>query len=564
MRRRIHPAAATGGALAVGVGALYLSGLLLTADEIPEGTSVRGVNIGGMSQSQAREVLDRELGASATAPVAVKIGTRTDSLDPRAAGFRFDAEETVSNAARPGIDPFTVIGSLFGSDGSTIEPVVHLDEDKARGALGDLAEKHDRKARDGAITFAEGQPRHTRPLDGQRLNVDGSVDALRASFPAAQRGPIDLPVQKTAPRIGATETNRALREFAEPAMSAPVTLTAGGERVTIPATVLGKHLEMDPDSKGRLLPKLDGKGLFKDPTVAAEVSEATNEATDAKIRLNGDAVEVVEDGKPGQEVTATSLKNAVMPLLTKSGTARTGEVVTKKTQPKVTRQSIADLGITEKVSSFTATFEKAEYRTKNIGRAAELINGSLVKPQETWSFNRTVGERTKENGFVDGIIILNDKYTKAAGGGVSTVATAVFNAIFFAGVKPVEYGAHSFYIERYPEGREATVAWGSLDLKFANDSGNAIYILAESNDTSVTVTFLGTKKYDSVEASKGPRTNVQEPGTRPGATKDCQPQTPLEGFDVTVERIFRDNGEEVKREPFRTRYTPRDSVTCET
>lgn len=94
------------------------------------------------------------------------------------------------------------------------------------------------------------------------------------------------------------------------------------------------------------------------------------------------------------------------------------------------------------------------------------------------------------------------------------MATTVFNAIFFAGVKPVEYGAHSFYIERYPEGREATVAWGSLDLKFRNDSGNAIYIDARATDTSVTITFLGTKKYDEIEAVKGPRTIVKQPATR--------------------------------------------------
>ena len=48
--------------------------------------------------------------------------------------------------------------------------------------------------------------------------------------------------------------------------------------------------------------------------------------------------------------------------------------------------------------------------------------------------------------------------------------------MFFAGVKPLEHGAHSFYIERYPEGREATVVWGALDLRFLNDSGHAIYI----------------------------------------------------------------------------------------
>ncbi|MET9608139.1 VanW family protein [Streptomyces sp. NPDC006512] len=214
------------------------------------------------------------------------------------------------------------------------------------------------------------------------------------------------------------------------------------------------------------------------------------------------------------------------------------------------------------MSSFTVPFERAPYRTTNIGRAAELINGSVVMPDETWSFNQRVGERTKENGFVDGIMINNGRYEKAAGGGVSAVATTVFNAMFFAGVKPVEYGAHSFYIERYPEGREATVAWGSLDLRFANDSGRALYIQAEATDTSVTVTFLGTKKYDEVKAEKGPRTNVKPPATRTGTSPACEPQSPLEGFDVAVDRIFVKGGQEVKRETMKTRYTPRDTVTC--
>lgn len=143
------------------------------------------------------------------------------------------------------------------------------------------------------------------------------------------------------------------------------------------------------------------------------------------------------------------------------------------------------------------------------------------------------------------------------------MATTVFNAMFFAGVQPVEYGAHSFYIERYPEGREATVAWGSLDLRFTNDSGKAIYLQAESTDTSLTVTFLGTRKYDEITSVKGPRTNLRQPAKKVSTAEKCVPQTPLEGFDVTVERVFHDNGREVRREPFRTHYTPRDEITCE-
>lgn len=159
--------------------------------------------------------------------------------------------------------------------------------------------------------------------------------------------------------------------------------------------------------------------------------------------------------------------------------------------------------------------------------------------------------------------MINDgQYVKSPGGGVSAVATTMYNAAFFAGVKPVEHGAHSFYIERYPEGREATVAWGTLDLRWLNDSGHPLYIQATSTDTSLTISFLGTKKYDEIRATKGPRTDITPPGKRTGSGETCEVQTPLEGFDVTVGRTFVQGGKEVEHEDFKTHYTPRDEVTC--
>ncbi|MEU0458958.1 VanW family protein, partial [Streptomyces sp. NPDC006129] len=372
-----------------------------------------------------------------------------------------------------------------------------------------------------------------------------------------------LPARESRPEVTADEVRRAVRTFAEPAVSAPVTLTAAGRRFTVGPDVLGEHLAMRPDDSGRLRPELDAKGLRAASAVAGPLDEVTTTAENARLRADGDRAVVTADAVPGREVTDKALGKAVLPLLTRSGADREGEVEVRRIQPEVTRENAAELGLTEKMSSFTVHFEPAEYRTKNIGRAVELINGSLVRPDETWSFNRTVGERTEENGFVEGIIILDDKFTKASGGGVSAVATTVYNALFFAGVKPVEHGAHSFYIERYPEGREATVAWGSLDLRFTNDSGKAIYIQAESTDTSVTVSFLGTRKYDEIKSVKGPRTEVKKPEKKVSDDKECVPQTPLEGFDVTVERVFYDGGREVKREPFRTHYTPRDEIVCE-
>lgn len=574
--RSLPPAVLAGGALTLGVGGLYAAGLLAGGD-IDAGTTVSGVEIGGLSRAEAGQKLETSLSAAGSKDskdskdLVVKVGDRFGKVDPRQAGLSVDVQKTVDRAAHTGADPITVIGGLFGSGGD-VEPVVQTDEDKARAALKKLAKTHDQQVREGTVTFDDGEAREVAPRSGYALDVDAAVGTLRTALAdgktagagSAAGSATTLPTREIKPKVTTEETRRAAREFARPAMSAPVTLTLGDKRLTISQATLGEHLKMRPDDAGKLTPKLDAKGLRADPAVARPLSRIAGPARDAELRLDGDKVVVGADAKTGQEFTDKALSKAVMPLLTRSGAdARTGEVPTEKTQPKVTRENAAQLGLKEKMSSFTVNFEPAPYRTKNIGRAVQLINGSLVRPGETWSLNKTVGERTKANGFTDGTIILDGQYTKAAGGGVSTVATTTYNAMFFAGLKPVEHGAHSFYIERYPEGREATVAWGSLDLKFNNDSGKAVYIQAKATDTSVTVTFLGTKKYDEVKAIKGPRTHVQKPGERPGAKKDCEPQTPLEGFDVTVQRAFYQGGEEVKREPFRTHYIPRDRVTCD-
>ncbi|NUP21519.1 MAG: hypothetical protein HOZ81_36730 [Streptomyces sp.] len=560
----VPPLALAGGALAVGVGGLYVAGLLLAGGDIDADTTVRGVDIGGLSRAEAVRKLEDRLDPAASRELAVTVGDRKGTVDPRQVGITFDYEKTVDRASRAeSANPFTVIGGLFRSGGA-VEPAVRVDEDKAHSGMEKLAKSLDTKVRDGAVTFENGQVRRTDPRDGHALDTDAAVDPLRAAF---LRGKADsvtaLPARETRPKVTAAEVDRAVRRFAQPAMSAPVMLSAAGERFSIGPAVLGEYLTMRPDGAGRLAPKLDAKGLRAAPAVAEPLAELPARPQDATLNLDGDQVVAADDARSGVQVTDRALGQAVLPLLTKSGPARTGEVAARVARPQVTAENAERLGLTEKLSSFTVNFEPAPYRTKNIGRAVELINGSLVLPDKTWSFNRRVGERTEANGFTEGIMIQGNEFRKAPGGGVSAVATTVFNAMFFAGVKPVEYGAHSFYIERYPEGREATVAWGSLDLKFRNDSGRAIYIQAESTDTSVTITFLGTKKYDDIESVTGPRTNVKEPKRKVSTDKKCVPQTPLEGFDVTVQRVFYADGEEVRREPFRTHYTPRNEIVCE-
>ncbi|MEJ8661901.1 MULTISPECIES: VanW family protein [Streptomyces] len=558
-RRYVLPAA--GGAVVLAFGGLYTAGL--TTGDIAGGTQVRGVDIGGMSRSEAQQVLDLQLGPSFAAPLTLKIGDRVEKAAPGTLGLSLDTAATAERAASTSLDPGTVIGRLFTSQHEDVEPVIRVDERKSRAAIDRIRTTAKRDVRDGAIAFEEGRAMAVAPVTGTSLITDRALDTLRDGYVrAASARPIVMPVKRTPPRIGPRETERAMTEFAQPAMSGPITLTLAGKSITVDPSTLGRHLTMKPGADNRLTPALDSKSLLADPEVSGPVRQAAQGPRIAELGLDGDRVVVTRDSRVGHEVTEQALGQAVLPLLTRTGTARTGEIPAKAVQPEFSSASVQQLGIKEKVSSFTVQFPAAPYRITNISRAVERINGSVVLPGHEWSFNRTVGERTKENGFVDGIMINDGQYVKSPGGGVSAVATTMFNALFFAGVKPVEYGAHSFYIERYPEGREATVAWGTLDLRWLNDSGHALYVRAESTDTSVTISFLGTKKYDEIRATKGPRTHIKAPGTRTGTGPECEVQTPLEGFDVAVDRIFVQGGREVGRENFKTHYTPRDKVTC--
>ena len=220
------------------------------------------------------------------------------------------------------------------------------------------------------------------------------------------------------------------------------------------------------------------------------------------------------------------------------------------------------------MSSFT-TYYPSDFppRLQNIHRAADLMDRTLVLPGKVFSLNRTVGERTEARGFAAGFIINNGKLEVDFGGGVSQLTTTVFNAAYFAGLEIVEHHPHSFYISRYPEGREATVAWGFKDLRFRNDSPHGVFVTTSYTDSSVTVNVYGTKRY-RIESVKGARYAVKPfqvvDDPRPEGTDQggCVATEGVPGFKVVVNRLFFQGGTQVRTEEFRTAYAPENEVRC--
>ncbi|MGW1076311.1 hypothetical protein [Streptomyces sp. NPDC002537] len=215
-----------GGGLLGLVAVAYGAGLLLDHADVPNGTMVLGVAIGGSSKEQAVQKLDSALGDRATAPLKVSIGGKQTELKPEVAGLSIDTQATVRAVSGRDYNPMTVIGSLVGGK-RTAEPKIDADEEKIADALKRFSGETG-TAREGTIKFEPGKavPVYGQPYQG--LDTGKAVamvaKAYRDRAATGQDAVVELPSSNQEPKIGKAEVDRMMKSFATPAMSADVTV----------------------------------------------------------------------------------------------------------------------------------------------------------------------------------------------------------------------------------------------------------------------------------------------------------------------------------------------------
>jgi vancomycin resistance protein YoaR len=549
------------GGLLLLAGAGYAAAYLGASDRVPRGTSVAGVEIGGHTPAEAVRVLRDGLADRASAPISVRVGGRTESVSPEQAGLSVDYVASVAAAgAGQSWDPQRLWDYYTG--GEDLDPVVGVAELQMQRVVDRLVERLGTPARNGKVSFGERGISVVQPEPGQMVDPDAARAAITAAY-LADDPTAELTLQPAQPDIDEGDVQQALDDFANPAMSGPVTLVFGHSPIRLLPRDYAGALRMKAQG-GELVPAVDLGALTA--LVDDEISD-DGAPVDATVALVRGKPRVVP-AKPGVSYDPADVESAFLDVVARSGQRRIKVPATVE-DAEFSTQDARALKIRERVSSFTTYFPYAEYRNTNIGRAAELVSGTVLKPGDTFSLNDTVGERTVENGFTTGFIISDGVFREDLGGGVSQMATTLFNAMFFAGLKDVEHKPHSFYIDRYPVGREATVAWGSVDLKFQNDTPYGVLIDAHvtpstpSSQGVVTVTMYSTKYWD-ITSSTGERYNPTSPGVRHLSGADCHPNSGYGGFDIDVVRYFRKPGESAldHQETFHTTYTPSDTVVC--
>jgi vancomycin resistance protein YoaR len=549
--------------LVVLLGAGWIALYLYAGDRAPRSARVEGISIAHLAPGVAEDKLRGVLEARARRPIEVTYGDgRTSGVDPATAGLAIDYRASVIAA---GAGTGWSLQRLWevASGGGDQRAVVTVDEQKMQTALDTLEQGIAKPPVNGTIVFQGGKASGVPGRPGLVMDRSAARTMLVQRF--LHQGSQKLPTRVSAPVVTADEVNRVVGTFGGPAMSGPVTIVLAGHEVVAPPALFGRALSMQVQD-GRLVPQVDGEVLMTAltplmPTVAAQ-------PVDAGVAMRA-GKPVVVPGRVGLTTDTGRLGSGFAAALTRHGAARRVVVRALVRQPAFGTAAARALGVRQKVSTSVVRFPYADYRNANLTRAAAKVDGTLLRPGDTFSLNEAVGQVTPHNGFEEASGVADGVAGHDPAGGISALATAAFDAMFYAGLQDGSHTAPQAHAPGMPVGLEAEVAWPATDLQFVDDSRYGVLVSASVRKATpkrpgtVTVSMWSTRQWD-VSAQTGPLTGLRQPAVRYVQAGTCEPVTGSPGFGVDVVRVFQQpgGGKVLRRETFHTDYQATDTVRC--
>lgn len=534
--------------------AVYATDLVATSGKIPRGVTAAGVPLGGLTSEEAERRFQDVVGPRAERPIPVKAGPLDAEVRPGSIDLQVDAQATIAQAGGQPLNPFTRLRSFFAQ--SPVGVVSSVDDAALTTRLEELAADVAEDPVEGSIDFVDGEPVSADPENGQRLDVGAAATVFTRDWALGET--VVLPMVDLKPSTTAADVAAAMRDVAIPAVSASVIVDADSDtRAIVSPNAVASALGFEVE-QGRLQPQIDTAVIVDELRPQLDPSEVVGRNADIDFTRNPPAP------MPEQSARRVDYDATLEDLLTvlTGDDNRELEAVYVTEPATFTMADLEGLGPVEVIGEFqTGGF--AGDSGKNIRRAAEQIDGIVVGPGETFSLNEATNPRNAATGYVEAGIIRNGRPARGVGGGVSQLATTLFNAAYFAGMEDVEHHEHSYYISRYPAGREATVFGDVLDVKFRNDGPTSVQIQTEWTPSSVTVRLVGIKRYE-VTSSQSSRSRPTSPQTITiPAGEACSASGGASGFTITDTRTLRDvDSGETRTESHTVTYDPIPRVIC--
>lgn len=514
---------------------------------LAKGVSIDGVDVGGMKTTDARTLLDRKSARLADMPLVFTAGGRKFPIRANELGVRPDWAHAVDVARREGdgfgpLRGFKRIGvEVFGAD---VTPPTEVLSGALEYKLRLIASDVNRAPRDAALVLRGNRITAVAARPGLVLDRAAAARVIVHELAALDRtqGTVELPLRRQPPRVTTADLARAARQ-ARIATSAPVHLTLGPTRWLLSPRRIASLLELP--SHGHTA--LGIGGPTAEQWLVALGKRVARPPKDAGFAVEGSHVHVVP-AQPGTRLDSLATTHAVLAAALRR-VRRVAVLPVTTAPPHRTTARARAMKITSLVSSYTTDYGGVPNRIHNVQLVAHLIDNTLIAPGATFSFNNTTGARTAAKGFLEAPVIVNGELTTGLGGGVCQVSTTVFNAAFEAGVKITDRTNHALYISHYPQGRDATVNYPDVDLKFVNDTGNWMLLRTFVGPYSLTVNLYGTPVHRRVVATTTPLVTTGpipikktiDPTLKPGDTVIDDPGMPPMSTSVTRD-VYDANG----------------------
>jgi len=541
--------------------ALLLVGLgvnaWMTRDVIQPGVSVGGVDVGGMSRTEAREVLARQIGDRLGRPVQVRTAAGTVSVVPGSSGIRVDLDRAIDEAMSSGRLEARLLPHVWSSN--IAAPLSFASATLLPDPLAQL-QSQPRDAR--LIVKADGSARVVEAHSGSAFDAPS---ALRLIGLAALAGhpSVTVPLREQSPRVTTAAATDALQR-ARHLLGGPIPLRFKGKRVgRITPAQLAPLMRAAPTGTAVAL-SVDPKGLA--PLLKQAAKKVERAPRNATFTVDGKHARIRSD-RPGLTVDVAG--TAANIVAGGAGAAPRATVAVTKHDAKFTVADAKKLGIKERLFNkpiTTSMGASSSNRIHNVHLLADMLDGRIIKAGQTFDFNKAVGQRTTARGFLVGQQIENGQLVPAVGGGVCQVVTTMFDSAFYAGLKVTDRRNHDFYISHYPLGMDATVSWGGPEFRFVNTLKHAIMIKTSYTDASLSIQFYGTREGITVTKTTGPEYGFTSPGVRRIPDASVAPGTEVRtgggggGFSVVVYRTVRRNGKVIRKDQFTSHYVPSDVI----
>jgi vancomycin resistance protein YoaR len=557
------------------VGIVGACALLLTAafalsqratGRVAAGVRVVDLDVSGLSRDELRARLESWAEQRAGAPLKVSLENAPLDLVPKVAGAKIDtarATELSLAAGREGSILTRFAGFVSRRFRPEVLPVAVSFDPLKLGSL--LDEWETAKIKDhpfaGGLSFTGTSVTPLYAHAGTVIDRKVAQAQLLRAVAVEQQG-VAIAVRTEIPNTDRAEVDR-LVTLAQSMLSSEVELgNADGSR----------KLVLSPtDIAGLLQVKAEGEHAQLELFCAPEATQALmasrraaleEQPQNAKFSIDAQDHVRVEPGHAGLVLDDVALPNAIC-AAAQDPTKKASLPLLPGAEPVLSTDAAEHLGIIGLMGSYTTRHACCQPRVQNIHHIADLLDGTLVKPGDTFSVNQVVGQRSVKNGFRPAPSIEDGEMVDTVGGGVSQFATTLFNALFYGGYDILERQPHTYWFTRYPMGYDATLSYPHPDIVFKNDTAAGALIKASYTDTTITVKIYGDNGGRRVRAEVSPRQSIVPPPVEyiPNRHLDADEEKAREGgmigWSVIVKRTLTFPDGKIKEERRKVTYKPR-------